>query len=352
MRIDFTRCFAVAAVVAVSACSGINRDLPENAVNPVVVSEKVPHDADDPAIWVNHADHDRSMILGTDKHENGAVYVFDLQGRIIANKCVHGLQRPNNIDVEYGLLLNGKPVDIAVVTERLGGKLRVFSLPDMKAVDKGGIPVFTGERDNAPMGVALYKRQHDGAIYAVVSRKQGPVDGTYLWQYRLEDSGNGFVRASLVRKFGIWSGKKEIEAVAVDDRSGFVYYSDEGVGVRKYHADPDMKGGEKELALFATDGFANDHEGIAVFSTTDGSVVIISDQGAGQLHLFRESGAASDGSKGVRRIGVVKTAAVDTDGIEASSVLSTAGFPAGILVAMSDDRTFQYYSLKDLDIFP
>ncbi|MBN1278995.1 phytase [Chlorobium sp.] len=343
-----SKCFVFAVLLTVSACSGVNRDLSGNTVKPVVVSEKVPHDADDPAIWVNPADHDRSLILGTDKHEDGAVYVFDLQGRIIAKKCVYGLRRPNNIDVEYGLILNGKPVDIAVVTERLTGKLRVFTLPDMKAVDKGGIPVFTGERDNAPMGVALYKRKHDGAVYAIVSRKQGPADGTYLWQYRLEDNGKGFVQGSLARKFGKWSGKKEIEAVAVDDGSGFVYYSDEGIGVRKYHADPDVKGGEEELALFATNGFAKDHEGIAVSSTTGGSVIIISDQAAGQLHLFRESA----GSKGIARIGIVKTEAIDTDGIDAASVLSTTEFPYGILVAMSNDRTFHYYSLKDLGLLP
>ena len=31
----------------------------------------------------------------------------------------------------------------------------------------------------------------------------------------------------------------EIEAVAVDDAPGYVYYADEGNGTHKYHADPD-----------------------------------------------------------------------------------------------------------------
>ncbi len=46
------------------------------------------------------------------------------------------------------------------------------------------------------------------------------------------------VKGTLVRKFGLFSGKKEIESIAVDDALGYVYYSDEGYGVRKYYADP------------------------------------------------------------------------------------------------------------------
>ena len=103
-----------------------------------------------------------------------------MNGRILSEKTVFGLKRPNNVDVEYGLLLKGKPVDIAVVTERLTGMLRIFSLPGLQAVDNGGIPVFVGESDRSPMGTALYKRISDGSVYAMVSRKHGPVDGTYI----------------------------------------------------------------------------------------------------------------------------------------------------------------------------
>ncbi|MEE9904369.1 phytase [Chlorobium sp.] len=344
-------CFLALICCTVSACSENEREKKEGVLRPVVITEKVSHDSDDPAIWIDFSDHSRSLILGTDKDEDGAICVFDLQGRILKHKCIHGIKRPNNIDVEYGLLLDGKSVDIAVFTERLAGKLRVFTLPDMKAVDSGGIPVFAGEKDDAPMGVALYKRQQDGAIYAVVSRKNGPVNGGYLWQYRLEDNGRGGVRATLVRKFGNWSGKKEIEAVAVDDSTGYVYYSDEGYGVRVYHADPRSNDAERELDLFAETGFAADHEGIAVFSGNDGKrIVAVSDQGAGKLQFF--SGAGSDGDTRVlhRFVHNVTISARNTDGIDASSVIRTADFPDGLFVAMSDDSTFHYYSIRDLGL--
>jgi 3-phytase len=345
----FAGMVSVLVLCCVTACSLPGRRHVSGTIKPAVITEKVRYDSDDPAIWIDRARPEKSLVLGTDKHEDGSLFVFDLNGRILPEKTVHGLMRPNNVDVEYGFLLNGKPVDIAVVTERLSGKLRVFTLPEMKAVDNGGIPAFVGERDCLPMGIALYRRISDGSVYAIVSRKHGPTEGTYLWQYRLEDDGKGRVRGILVRKFGKWSGKKEIEAVAVDDDAGYVYYSDEGVGVRQYLADPDAPGSRNELSFFASGGFMQDHEGIAVCSGADGkSVVIVSDQGAGKLHFFTtaENGTKQEGKTYKSRIS--RISAMETDGIDASSYLKTTRFPHGILVAMSDDRTFHYYSLKDL----
>ena len=51
-------------------------------VQPRVVSEPVRHDTDDPAIWVDPADPARTLIVGTDKDVDGALYVFGLDGRI------------------------------------------------------------------------------------------------------------------------------------------------------------------------------------------------------------------------------------------------------------------------------
>ncbi len=197
-------------------------------IKPTVVTETVKWDSDDPAIWINKKEPSKSLIIGTDKETDGAIYVFNLEGKIIEEKTVRNVKRPNNVDVEYGLMLNGTPTDIAVAAEREANKLRVFSLPDMKAIDNGGINVFVDEEFRAPMGISLYKRPSDGAIFAIVSRKEGPADN-YLWQYLLTDDGNGSVIAQKVREFGKYSGHKEIEAIAVDDQLGYVYYSDEQV---------------------------------------------------------------------------------------------------------------------------
>ena len=58
------------------------------------------------------------------------------------------------------------------------------------------------------MGISLYRRAGDGAIYALVAPKHGPRQG-YLGQYRLSDDGQGRVKATFVRYFGSFSGKGE-----------------------------------------------------------------------------------------------------------------------------------------------
>lgn len=316
-------------------------------VKPVVITEPVKYDTDDPAIWVNPADPAKSLVIGTDKDEDGALYVFDLNGKIIQDKVVRGLKRPNNVDRAYGLMLNGKPTDIAITTERLTHKLRIFSLPDMKPVDKGGIPVFEGEtgtdyRDL--MGIAIYTAK-DGKMYAIAGRKTGPADG-YLWQYLLGDDGSGNVKATLVRKFGKYSGKKEIESIAVDNELKRIYYSDEQVGVREYDADP--ASGNKQLAIFGTTGFKEDHEGISIYKLTDSTgYILVSDQGANRFQIFSREGTSKNPNEH-KLLKVVNVAARVSDGSDVVNVPLNNTFKHGLFVVMSTDKTFHYYRWEDI----
>uniref|UniRef100_UPI0040474011 phytase n=1 Tax=Mariniflexile sp. TaxID=1979402 RepID=UPI0040474011 len=217
------------SVLLISAC-GSKPTISENAIKPKIITQAVKHDTDDPAIWVNEKDPSKSLILGTDKNEDGALYVFDLKGNIIEDKTVRGLKRPNNVDIEE-FEMGDEEFSIAVVTERLTNKLRIFRLPEMTPIDNGGIEVFVGEEQRDPMGISLYKNADDN-VYAFVGRKSGPKDG-YIWQYLLKGDDKGNIVAEKVRAFGKYSGIKEVEAIVVDDDLGYVYYSDEGVGVRK-----------------------------------------------------------------------------------------------------------------------
>src|SRR5687767_5034960 len=248
---------------------------------PVVITDPVGQDPDDPAIWVHPSAPERSLILGTDKTAapQGGLYVFGMDGKV--RQKITGLDRPNNVDIEYGLLVGGQSTDIAVVTERYKNRLRIFRVrPDGTGISdissRDGPTVFQGQPGEAaaPMGVTLYRRALDGAIFAIVGRKTGPRDG-YLWQYRLEDDGTGKVRAIKVREFGGFSGTGEIEAVAADDALGYVYYADEGNGIHKWHADPDHPEAGRELAHFGRDGFKADREGIAIYTRSDKTGFIV-----------------------------------------------------------------------------
>ena len=317
-------------------------------VAPRVVTEAVRYDTDDPAIWINAADPAASLVIGTDKDADGALYVFDLQGKIQQDKVVRGLLRPNNVDIAYGVMVAGKRVDVAVVAERYAHRLRVYRLPDMAPIDGGGIPVFENERARDVMGIALYTRPSDGALFAIVSRSDAfaPTSG-YLHQYRLADDGTGQIQGLFTRAFGTWSGLKEIEAIAVDNELGYVYYSDENYGVRKYHADPLAEDAEEMLAEFGKTDFTEDQEGLSIYKRNDGTgYLFVSNQQADEFNVYAREGIPGNPHEHAL-LARVKLATAESDGSDIIPV-ALPGFPGGLFVAMSTDRTFQFNAVEDI----
>ncbi len=327
-------------------------------VSPVRATEAVSNDPDDPALWVHPRDASRSLILGTDKLAGtGALFVFGLDG--VRRQVLAPLDRPNNVDVEYGVPAPGGRVDIAVVTERMKHRLRVYRiLPDGSGlVDAvpNGVPVLEGEAgaEGEPMGIALYRRPHDAAVFAIVAPKTGPASG-YLWQYRLV-VGRDTVSASFVRRFGAFSGlgpvpgeAGEIEAVAVDDELGFVYYADERFGIRKWHADPDHADASRELSVFGRSGYQGDREGLAIYREDAGrGFVVSSDQvpGATRVMVYPRQGLPGR-PHDHPLIAAVPTPADETDGLDVTSQ-PLPGLPGGLLVMMnSGPRTFLLFDWR------
>ena len=327
-----------------SACNSRPVKVSEANVVPVLATDTTPTDTDDPAIWYNSANPEKSLILGTDKGDStGGIFVFDLEGKLDSARSIRHLKRPNNIDIEYGFQFRGKPIDIAVFTERGRDMIRVFSLPDCKFIDGGGISVFEDDSLRSPMGISLYKDKSN-SIFAFVGRKTGPADG-YIYQYRLVDSGVS-VSGVKVRAFGKFSGKKEIEAIAVDDELGYVYYSDETVGVRQYYADAGM--GNDELSLFATTGITGDHEGLSIYQDKGGKgYIILSDQQANKFHLFSREGTKNNPFDH-QLVRIVKAQTIESDGSDILNMPFNSTFPNGLFVAMSSNKTFQYYKAEDI----
>lgn len=311
-------------------------------IAPDVITENTLHDTDDPAIWINPKDASESIIFGTDKETDGAIYAFDLDGKIIENKTIRGIKRPNNIDLEYGFkLTDSTQTDIIAFTERETKTIRLYSVPDMKPLDNGGFPVFENETAlefDAPMGIALFKSSKNNAIYAIVGRKNGPKEG-YLHQYLLTSDSLG-VHSTLVRTFGAFSGKKEIEAIAVDNENAIVYYSDEMHGIRKYHAEPSK--GDKEIYTFGGEYFERDIEGIAIAKYANKSFLIVSNQQAHTFCIFDLKTNAF--------IKEINLGTAETDGCDVTTVALGDKFPNGVFVSMNDNRNFYFHDLAKLKL--
>ena len=328
--------YLIAVCLVMASCGS---KLPQ--VAPDIVTEKVRYDTDDPAIWIHPDDTSKSIVFGTNKDIDGSIYAFDLQGKILKDKMIPNIKYPNNIDVEYGFQLKDTTsTDILVFTERERSQIRVFSVPDMQPLDNGGIAVFEDENDIAlrkPMGIALYKNPENHDIYVIVSRKSGPKTN-YLYQYKLKMDTAG-IKARFIRKFGMFSGVKEIEAIAVDDELGYVYYSDEQVGIRKYYANPSK--GNEELNVFGQGLFKRDIEGIAIATFPDKKgYIIVSDQQKGQFNIFTRTTN--------QFIKAVNLGTDQTDGCDVTTVSLNNTFKSGLFVSMNENRDFYFHDFKKL----
>lgn len=328
----------ILCLVAISSCK---EELPE--IKASLVTQETPHDTDDPAIWINKNNPAESIVFGTDKDEvNGGVYAFGLDGKIIKEKSITGLSYPNNVDVAYDFKVNDSTfIDLLVFSEREKNQFRIFSIPDMKMLDNEGFPAFEDETDKdlrRPMGIASYSDMEKKETYVILSRKVGPEEN-YLYQYRIKSDSLENVSIELARKFGSFSGKKEIEAIAVDQELGFVYLSDEDYCIRKYHANP--HDGNEEIACFGKEYFDRDIEGIAIAKNDDGSgYLIISNQQDHSFVVFdRQTNAY---------IKTLNLGTLETDGCEVTTRGLGAKFPNGLFVSMNDDKTFHYHDYADI----
>jgi 3-phytase len=158
------------------------------------------------------------------------------------------------------------------------------------------------------------------------------------------DDGRGRVKMTLVRQFGRYSGKKEIESIAVDAELGYVYYSDETFGVRKYAVDPDAPDAGRELATIGTSGYAEDHEGISIYRLdAKTGYLLVSDQQANQFRIYKREGEPGNPHEHTL-VKTVPVSAIESDGSEVTSTPLGPKFPHGLFVAMSNGKAFHYYS--------
>jgi len=266
---------ATAAAASLAPTSAAVYDAASAVVDPVVPvlvpadGETVPvqHSgdaADEPTIWVNHANPAESLVIGNDKQ--GALEVYELNGslrqRITTSTVFWG-----NSDIRQGVALAGRTRDVVVA---YNAGLRVYEVDPVQrrlvSITDGTGSIFTDVGE----GVCLYQDTAAGQLYAFVIRAgKGRVR-----QFRLGDSDDdGLVEGTQVRQFLVGT---ESEGCVVDDVTGALYISQEDVALWRYAAAPD--GGTTRVAvdtLYPDGHLRNDIEGLALVDTGGGTGYLI-----------------------------------------------------------------------------
>jgi 3-phytase len=309
-------------------------------VAPQKTTSSLPNDPDDAAVWINPADSNDAIIFINDKHKNGGIYAFDKLGNPLPKYTINNLRRPNNVDIIQNVKWKGKTCDLLIFTERNTMSIGIYSLPDMEPLGSNGkFNVFNEctEKNidfHSPMGLSATVNKIRDSVFIYVSRKNGPKSG-YLGVYLLTENEH----LKLLKFIGDFSGKKEIEAVAIDSRFNRLYYSDETFGIHVL----DLNSETSISKVFGKEHFKADMEGIAIIDSIKKypqGLIAISDQQASRIIFFDRTNQSY--------IGYSQISAIETDGIEFSKLPIVENSEGTLFVMNDKDHNFHYYTIESL----
>jgi myo-inositol-hexaphosphate 3-phosphohydrolase len=308
-------------------------------------------DTDDPAIWVHPTDPAQSIVAAALK--DGGMDVYDLDGNLLQSLSPDGV-RYNNVDIVYGMPLDGDTVDLIAATDRYGDKLAFFRIdPQTRQLidvsDPANPLLFTpdgqeSDETTTAYGIALYKDAADGKIYAFANRRETGE----LAQFELSDNGQGQVAIAKVRDLllptpeGAETEDAQTEGMVVDEDTGTLYIGQENFGVWKFEAAPE---GSSEPTLVDTikpqgQVLEPDVEGLTIYYGPEGSgYLLVSSQGDNTFAVYeRGLDNAYIGSFQIGAGAAVADGAQESDGAMVLNVPLGPRFPNGILIVQDGNN--------------
>jgi 3-phytase len=382
-----------------------------------VPDESGESDMDDPAIWIPPAAGERGRALVVAAAKRGGMRVYDLGGRLVQridparDAAGKVRQRFNNVDIQYGFRLAGQAVDIAVASDRIADRLRIWRIDPAGAaplvdVTDPGIPrLFANYPDPAnragaslpnpddgkrtAYGLALYRERASGRYFALVTQAgeavvtkwelvatpEGRITARFSKEWRFPYTYKGQDLTHEDKNDSARSFSPQFEGLAVDQQAGIAYAGQEDVGIWRIH----LRDGrdEAEAAPFAeTRAFdpasriARDVEGLSIYYGIDGAgYLIASSQGAAHgksrnaMPDIDDSFAVFAREAPNRYLGsfrLLANAALGIDGVQecdGADVTSLAlpGFPGGMFVTQdgyNGDRFSEHASHTNLKFTP
>jgi 3-phytase len=277
--------------------------------------------ADDPAIWFNSADPERSLILGTDKQTG--LYVYDLTGAEMQRLPIGPL---NNVDLRQ---MGPSPFDLAVASNDGRNVVSAFSIDRRTGAVTSLAEHATGKIE--PYGICLGAANDGYDVF--VTYKDGTVQA-----FRLTiDTAPAM---NLIRTIKL---DTQLEGCVVDEAQQRLFVGEEAKGVWSIDLGDANAAPMLIDAVGSASGLTADVEGVSLWRGAGGKGwLVVSAQGASRFIVYDRS--PPHAPRGAIRIKTsegppIVDAVTGTDGLDVASTPLGANYPRGLLVVQDDLNT-------------
>lgn len=292
--------------------------------------------ADDPAIWINKSDIEKSTIIGTNK--KAGLSVYSLSGKEL---FYYPVGRVNNVDVRYKQNIGGEIMDIVACSNRSENSITVFSVDTTNGAlnrIKFKNSVIPRNKINDVYGFCLYQSRLSDKLYAFINSKSGSV-----MQKEFSKNNNGEFSFKDIRYFRMSS---QTEGMVADDENATLFIGEEQKGIWKISAEPgDLNKKFIQDSKINDSTIVDDIEGICIYYTdkNDG-YLLASSQGNFSYAVFERNGNNKYlGSFKIENNSLDKVE--ETDGIDVINLNMGSNFPNGFMV-VQDGFNFDNDTLK------
>jgi 3-phytase len=282
--------------------------------------------ADDPAIWMNRENPEKSLIFGTNKKQG--IICYNLNGEIVSE---YPVGRINNIDLRYGFPVGEGTVDILAGTNRSDSTVVVFGINpgNGSLVYLLDNPIRPGKME--VYGLCMYHDRFSGKYFIFVTGTYGNAE-----QWELMPTAHGKISGRMVRSIAL---KSQTEGCVADDESGIVYFAEEDYGIWKMKADPLSNDRPTLIDSTKSSHLKKDIEGLTIYHAAKGKgYLLVSSQGNNSYAVYRREGKNE-------YLGSFRIAAgneidrtTETDGIDVSGASFGTIYPYGIFVAQDGNN--------------
>lgn len=312
---------------------------------PPVASKAGADAADDPAVWINSENPEKSLILGTNKKEG--LYAYDLQGKEVSYIKAGKI---NNVDLRDGFKYKGKDVVLVAASNRSLNAVSLFYIDKDSLILSDTVANIPSTVDDV-YGLCMYHDRKADDFYVIVNGKDGVFE-----QWKIFCKKEGGPTYELSRTFKVAS---QPEGVAADDETDMIYLGVEEDAVYKLSANPADTATMQKVADSdkTSSHISYDIEGMEVFKYKGETYLMVSVQGnfsyavykVGETDEYIGTFTVTDGAT---------DGAEETDGLDVVATDALPDFPGGIIVLQDGfnydgeilvNQNFKYIALQKIE---